>query len=123
MVLGHEEGIAHPAQLTTPPRSHKTRLMPLLPVIASTVGGATNTPVPTILFKISALQSRQLVKEKYCVRGPTWWRNIRDDPLALRASTFRGYQGRDYQVDQSLPGLGAAFCFRHLGRRQARSHD
>jgi hypothetical protein len=31
------------------------RLMPLPPVIARTVGGATKMPVPTILFSISAL--------------------------------------------------------------------
>ncbi len=57
--------ITHPAQLITPPTSHKTRLTPLLPVIASTVGGATNTPVPTILFNISALHHhspRQVIK-------------------------------------------------------------
>lgn len=57
-LLVRKEDISYPAQLTTPPTSHKTRLIPLLPVIASTVAGATKTPVPTILFNIRALYQR-----------------------------------------------------------------
>jgi hypothetical protein len=45
-----------------PPTSQRIRLIPLLPVMARIVGGATNIPVPTILFKIIALSVKYEIR-------------------------------------------------------------
>ena len=77
-------------------------LIPLLPVIARTIEGATNMPVPTILFRINALQPQTFWSASGLTNLDvqdalhTLWKNNQDDLSALQIAIFHDCQGGCY---------------------------
>ena len=54
----------NPAQVVIALINQRIMLMPLLPLIARTGAGTTNTPVPTTLFKIMVLDVADTISQR-----------------------------------------------------------